>query len=209
MWYAAYGSNLHVERFDRYRLGGAHPGGARVYPGFRDPAPPLRTVPLTLPGLVYFATESPVWGGGRAFYDPDAAGEVAARGYLLGREQFADLLAQEMYCPPGEGPAPDIDGAVARGRARLGDGRYETLVRAGEVDGLPVLTFTAPWGHRDVPGNAPSAVYLRQLAAGLVAAHGWTAQRAGRYLAACPGAAGRWSPAEVAGLLEGEGEPGR
>lgn len=210
LWYAAYGSNLHVERFDRYRLGGEHPGGARVYPGFRDASPPAGTVPLTLTGAVYFATESPIWHGGRAIYDPDAeptggggTAGVAARGYLLTREQFLDLLAQEMYRLPGDGPEPDLAEAVATGRARAGDGRYETVVRGGEVEGLPVLTFTAPWGVRDVPGNSPSAAYLRHLLAGLVAAHGWSVARAAAYLAACPGAVGHWHPDAVAALAEG------
>lgn len=210
LWYAAYGSNLHVERFDRYRLGGEHPGGARVYPGFRDASPPAGTVPLTLTGAVYFATESPIWHGGRAFYDPDAeptggggTAGVAARGYLLTREQFLDLLAQEMYRLPGDGPEPDLAEAVATGRTRAGDGRYETVVRGGEVEGLPVLTFTAPWGVRDVPGNPPSAAYLRHLLAGLIAAHGWSVARAAAYLVACPGAVGHWRTDAVAALAEG------
>jgi hypothetical protein len=201
LWYAAYGSNMHRERFDRYLTGGEHPGGARHYPGCRDPGPPRRTGPLTLPGRLYFATESPVWGGGRAFAARAGAGRTAATGYLIGRGQFADIAAQEMYREPGADL--DLTGIIA-GAARLwlGPGRYETLVVAGELDGWTVLTFTAPWGCHEVEWRAPSAGYLRHLGAGLLATHGWSAAEAGAYLAQCPGAEGHWAAEEIAALLE-------
>lgn len=206
VWYAAYGSNLSRERFDLYRLGGTHPGGGRVYPGFRDDRPPVRVEPLTLDGLLYFATRSPVWGGGRAFFDPDAAGRTAARGYLLRRTQFADLVAQEMYREPGAEPPEALAAAVAARRTRLGPGRYETLVRAGELDGRPVLTFTAPWGHLEVDWLAPSAGYLRSLGTGLRDAHGWDAARTAGYLCDAPGVAEAWMADGIAALLS-DGPP--
>ncbi|WP_443076768.1 histone deacetylase [Streptomyces sp. TRM 70361] len=207
VWYAAYGSNMHRERLMCYLAGGCPPGGARTYPGCRDPRPPERSLPVLLPGLLYFATSSPVWGGGgRAFHDPDGGGETPAYAHLLTAAQFRDIAAQEMYREPGagpddQGPDPDLAGAVARGRVRLGPGRYETLVCPGLLDGRPVLTFTAPWRRGEVDGNPPSAAYLRHLTAGLVAAHGWSAARAAEYLATRPGAAGHWTPEEVAALI--------
>jgi hypothetical protein len=160
---------------------------------------------VELPGAVYFATWSPVWGGGRAFYDPDAAGERAwGRAHLVSEEQFSDIAAQEMYRAPGEDL--DLAGVLRDGRARLGPGRYETLVRAADLDGLPVLTFTAPWGMRDVPWRRPSGPYLRHLAAGLLEAGRWTAGEAAAYLAGRPGAAGHWTAEQVAALLEPAGE---
>ncbi|MEO7752218.1 MAG: histone deacetylase, partial [Terracoccus sp.] len=70
VWYAAYGSNLSRSRFVHYLSGGRPPGASRTYAGARDPRDPLGDVPLTLDGQVYFAWESPTWGGGIAFYDP-------------------------------------------------------------------------------------------------------------------------------------------
>lgn len=205
VWYAAYGSNMHRERLALYVGGGIHPGGTRSYPGCRDPRPPRRTEALTLPGRLYFATRSPVWGGGRAFYDPEGAGAERTAGvaYLVTAGQFADIAAQEMQRAPGA--AFDLGSVLARGRARLGPGRYETLVAAGELDGLPVLTFTAPWGQADVPGLAPSAGYLRHLGAGLMAVHGWSPARAAAYLAGRPGAREAWTADAVRGLLTSGG----
>ncbi|MFI5525308.1 histone deacetylase [Streptomyces platensis] len=207
LWYAAYGSNMHLDRLTAYLAGGRPAGGLRSYPGCRDPRGPARTAPVMLPGLLYFATTSDVWTGGRAFYDPDAATgrggspELPSCAYLLTLSQFSDIAAQEMSREPGEDL--DLTEAVTRGRARTGPGRYETLVCAGRLDGYPVLTFTAPWSSQDIAMNAPSAAYLRHIAAGIVASHGWSARRAAAYLAGCPGAEGHWTAAEIAALLTG------
>ncbi|WP_256106009.1 histone deacetylase [Streptomyces sp. ODS05-4] len=200
VWYAAYGSNLHVDRLAYYLLGGRPPDAGRDYPGSREPRMPGPPVPLELPGALYFATESPVWTGGRAFYDPDAPGRVLSRAYRLTAVQFSDLAAQEMYRAPGG----DLDlGPVLRdGRAACGAGRYETLVSPGALDGLPLLTFTAPWRMDEVEHTVPAAGYLRHLAAGLLAAGVWDRETVTGYLAARPGAAGHWTAPDIAALLE-------
>lgn len=199
VWYAAYGSNMNPGRLRCYLSGGTPEGGSMALPGCRDSSSPLRSVPLTLPGLLYFATESRVWTGGRAFYDPHADGTTAARAYLLTTAQFGDIAAQEMYRPPGADL--DIGEALANGRHRLGPGRYETLVCTGSHDGHPVITCTAPWQHGDLPGNPPAAAYLRHLAMGLTDAHQWTIPQTAAYLATRPGAGPRWTPESVAELL--------
>jgi hypothetical protein len=160
---------------------------------------PSRSVSVELTGALYFATRSPVWGGGRAFYDPRAEGRVLARAHLVSAGQFRDIAAQEMYREPG---APlDLGEVLAHGRAVMGAGRYETLVCAGQIDGLPVLTFTAPWGMNDVRWNPPSAAYVRFLTGGLLTAGAWDADAVISYVAACPGASGHWSEQAVADLL--------
>ncbi|WP_234430953.1 histone deacetylase [Streptomyces sp. NRRL F-4489] len=200
VWYAAYGSNTHPERFAHYLSGGRPPGGHRHTPGCRDPRPPRRTAPVLLRGRLYFATESAQWTGGRAFYDPDAEGKLPACAYLLTVSQFSDVAAQEMYRPPGG----DLDLApvLRAGRAVLGPGRYETLICPGWLDGHPVLTFTAPWRGTDLPPNPPSAAYLRHIAAGIGAAHGWPPHRTAAYLASCPGVRPRWTARRIAALLD-------
>ncbi|MFE6751810.1 histone deacetylase [Kitasatospora purpeofusca] len=191
VWYAAYGSNMHTERLACYLGGGRPADGAREYPGCRDGRPPLRSVPVRLPGSLYFALESRVWGGGMAFYDPHGPGTVPARAHLLTAGQFSDIAAQET----GGGPGPDLDlGTVLRtGRDQQGPGRYRTLVCLGSLDDLPVLTLTAPWALPEAELNAPRARYLRTIAAGLAEAHGWSTRRAAVYLTTRPGAAGHWT----------------
>ncbi|EYT79856.1 histone deacetylase [Streptomyces sp. Tu 6176] len=199
VWYTSYGSNMQLDRLAFYLRGGRPPGAGRDCPGCRDPRLPARSLAVELTGALYFATESPVWGGGRAFYDPRAQGRVLARAHLLSAEQFSDVAAQEMYREPGG--RLDLADVLTRGRSVLGRGRYETLVCAGRLEGLPVLTFTAPWAMDEVPWNAPSAAYLRLLADGLLSAGAWDTDTVASYLAACPGAAGQWSEQAVLGLL--------
>ena len=56
---------------------------------------------IRLTGGVAFAGRSSVWGGGMAFYDPHADGEMAARAYLLTFGQLSDVVAQEVRRPIG------------------------------------------------------------------------------------------------------------
>ena len=203
VWYAAYGSNLSRKRFGYYLSGGRPTGAARSYPGARDRTPPARDHALLLPGRLYFAWESPTWTGGVAFYDPAArAGPptVAARAYLLTVQQFSDVAAQEMHRAPGA--EVDVAGLLAHAPvATLGPGRYETLHRVGDLEGLPIVTFSAPWTLDTAPLYAPGTVYLRRIADGLREAHTWSADEICDYLLDCPGVQPAWSRGALASAL--------
>jgi hypothetical protein len=186
VWYVSYGSNMSSARLAAYLAGGVPPGGRRHNPGARDRTPPRRSVPVDLPGALYFAGESPQWGGGVAFYDHDAeGGPTAARGYLITAQQLVDVAAQEMYRVPEDGDPLEellvtgIDG----GRHRLGPGRYETLVEVGRLDGAPMLLFTAPGGIDHVEHTRPSAAYLAVLETGLRESRGWDDDEVAAYFA--------------------------
>ena len=69
-------------------------------------------------------------------------------------------------------------------RHSAGPGRYETIVRVGEHEGLPMLTFTAPDGIDALPHTAPRPAYLAMLAEGLREAHQWDEERIEGYFAA-------------------------
>lgn len=189
VWYVAYGSNLSAARLGCYLRGGTPPGGSRRNPGARDPRPPRRTVAVDLPGTVYFAGDSPQWGGGAAFYDHLTPGFTAARAYLLSAEQFADVAAQEMYRDPREADplVAMVRAPLPGGRHRLGPGRYETLVDVGRLDDRPMLTFTAPHGAQEVERTPPAPAYLAMLAAGLRESRDWDAARIAAYLAGLAG----------------------
>ncbi|MFE7505976.1 histone deacetylase [Promicromonospora sp. NPDC057488] len=189
VWYASYGSNMARARLACYLQGGRPPGARRHYPGARDRTPPREDRPVHLPGRLWFAGESAVWGGGTAFYDHDAEGPTPARAYRITAAQLADIAAQEMH----RSPVPDDpveawlrSGVAGRRTARhtAGPGRYETLIAVGRLDGLPMLTFTAPHGHAGRPHAAPSAAYLAMISAGLREAHGWSDAEVATYLAA-------------------------
>lgn len=208
VWYAGYGSNLERTRFLRYLEGGAAPGASRTLTGARDPSPPRDERAFAFAGTMFFGWDSPTWHGGISFVEvpdgpgrtADASGTVLARAYLLSEEQLADVAHQEMHREPGD----DLDlGELLRlgpgSRHTYGPGRYETLHLLGELDGHPVLTFTA--GHRDhVPLNEPTADYLTILARGLRETHGLGDAAVVDYLLARPGI-GSWDAAGLRALL--------
>ena len=189
VWYASYGSNLARDRFLCYLEGGRPIGATRTYPGARDTAAPADDRALTLPGDMFFAWQSPTWGGGIAFYDAAATGTTLARAYLVTDQQFADVAAQEMHREPGQDL--DLTTVLDRSRHDLGPGRYESLYLVGELDGHPVLTFTTP-DPLVLQRNSPTRAYLEMIVRGLADAHGLGVDEITAYLAARPGAELGW-----------------
>lgn len=185
VWYVSYGSNMSVARFTCYLEGGCLPGAARVNPGARDATPAKASVGVELPGTVYFAGDSPTWGGGVAFYDPEPAGTAAARAYLVSAEQFIDIASQEMHRDPDVDH--DLTGVLEHGRLSLGPGRYETILLVGERAGVPMLTFTSPERHDHLLAP-PAPAYHAVLSQGLREAFGWSDDRIAAYLDGLPGA---------------------
>lgn len=182
----------------RYLHGGCPPGATRTYPGARESADPLDDRPVVVPGKVTFAWHSPTWDGGIAFLEADAAGEAPARAYLLTRRQLADVLEQEMWREPGRDL--DVDTLARDRRLVIGPGRYETLAVVGELDGRPVVTFTAP--DVDALGiEAPADAYLAIMARGLRASHRLSDEAVADHLLGCRGV-GR-TRAELVALLAG------
>jgi hypothetical protein len=184
IWYVAYGSNLSRERFHHYLRGGRPDGNGREYPGCRDTSDAMDSFGLVIAGGVYFAGRSSGWRAGMAFYDPEAAGEVAARAYLITVEQFVDVLAQETLRSPGM--AFDLAPAFRGDRYSKGVGGYPILVRVGARRGVPLVTFTRDWR---TPSTlvAPTTVYMAAMATGLREAHRWSRTQIDRYLSALPG----------------------
>ncbi|MCQ4119475.1 hypothetical protein [Rhodococcus tibetensis] len=157
IWYVSYGSNMATTRLACYLRGGCPPGGNHFHLGARDASEPRESIPVVIPGSVFFAGESRIWGGGRAFYDPDAPGTVAARAFLVTQEQFEDIHAQEPAC-------------------------YDRLVPLGSRDGVVMCTFTTRARGDVVTRNPPAPAYLATIADGLREGHGWDDPRVEDYL---------------------------
>ncbi|MFF1819909.1 histone deacetylase [Kribbella sp. NPDC058245] len=194
VWYVAYGSNLALERFNCYLYGGRPTGGARTYPGCRDHTAPARIEGVEIAGGLLFAGASKVWGGGSAFFDPTAPRRVAGRADLLTPDQLGDVAAQEMWREPGGAFSQDLS-ALLPDVAELhtmGPGRYETVVRLGEYDGLPMFTVTHGDAAELIP-VAPTASYLQWIATGLAEAHGWDAPQIAHYLMGAAGVSEGWT----------------
>jgi hypothetical protein len=197
VWYIAYGSNLHAARFNCYISGGRPPGARRIYLGCRDQSRPRQDIGIHLAGGLTFAGESTVWGGGMAFYNPHADGELAARAYLLTFGQLSDVVAQEARRPVGNDLS--LDSGADR-QWPTNSHVYETLLHLDDRDGSPMFTITS---LQDLESTPPSASYLRTMLNGLGEAFGWTAEQRVRYLLRAPGVTPAWSASRLVELCDG------
>jgi hypothetical protein len=196
VWYVAYGSNLGQERLQRYLTRGP------------DPTPPRADRPLHIGHPVFFAGESQVWGGGRAYVDHAAVTptRTPARAWLLTRGQWDDLHERESGADHTAGTDPD---SLTEGEVRVvGEGRYDALIGLGRHAGVPVVTFTRPEPLDLASCTRPDPAYLRAIATGLAESHGLTPEEAAAYLASRPGMAGHWTVAEVRAALGAGSGPG-
>jgi hypothetical protein len=116
---------------------------------------------------------SRTWGGAPAFFEPalpdeHTGAEVFARAWRLAWDQLEDVLAQENGRHPD---ALDVEpGALVEGFSMVaGPGRYDRVICLGTLEGLPVLTCTAPGLPRSTIARpaAPSPEYLAHIITGL------------------------------------------
>jgi len=172
VWYASYGSNCDLSRFMFYLEGGTRAGTNGEHRGARDPSPPMDSAPIEFPTQVAFMGKSRRWGGGVAFLEhqrrtPDVPGALGRR-YLITREQFDDVVAQESHRPS---TPIDVDALTPGVVNVVGSGWYDGLLALESVDDMPVVTFTSPTPPEAGPANPPSVDYLTTLAAGLSQIH--------------------------------------
>ncbi|MDQ6641528.1 MAG: histone deacetylase, partial [Actinomycetota bacterium] len=117
--------------------------------------------------------------------------------YLVTREQFADIASQEMHREPGN--ELDLSQVMENRSHSYGPGRYETIQLVGELEGIPVLTFTlAQTAQVDV--NSPGGAYLATVVRGLRATHALPDAEISDYLLGCRGME-TWAPDEVRRLV--------
>ncbi len=128
---------------------------------------------MEFPSQITFAGQSKRWGQGVAFLEhrhaATATSGALGRRYLITRQQFEDVFAQENARPT----EPINFGPSNKPRLhKISDGWYGALVVLEPVDGVPVLTFTSTSPPEHEISNAPSIEYLRTIATGLSQVHG-------------------------------------
>ncbi|MZP30103.1 hypothetical protein GTO91_10330 [Heliobacterium undosum] len=168
IWYVGYASNLCWERFECYIIGGKPTGGNRHNPGCRNQEPPLLKTAIRIPYPMYFARNSQQWNGGIAFIDHErnVVKCTLARGYLITRQQFDDVVAQENSLGRGT-YSVDIESIIQKGNGDLSKGLYSRIVYLGHKDDYPMLTFTSPKPMNSEVISEPSKAYLGVIWKGL------------------------------------------
>ena len=139
-------------------------------------------------GTLYFSGTSRLWGGAPAFLelDPAAETEMALRAYKVTWGQLEDVMAQESAratVPLELEPKTLVEGFSTL----VGSGRYDRLACLGAIEGIPIVTLTAPWPLTEVAPAAPSLPYLATLVRGLREAFDMDDDAIVEYLARAPG----------------------
>jgi hypothetical protein len=202
VWYVCYGSNLCYDRFLCYLEGGKAAGSRTKQPGARDSSEPTDERAVFIPYYLYFSQKSMNWhGGGVAFLDPrrDDSVQTLGRAYLISREQFEDVFRQENR---NQDLCIDWDTLLNAGTQNLGDGWYHQIIKTGELEGKPILTFTHS-GNSDERGiNPPSEQYLRTIIAGLFETYNLGKEGMKKYLRDMRGIKDKIKPATITRLWQ-------
>ena len=148
IWYVSYGSNMLEERFLCYIEGGCFEGSASYRDACKDPTRPLEKRAIDIPYDMYFGNYSGSWEGcGVSFLDTTKDGHALGVAYLITREQFEHVAAEE-------------NGGRSPGYGNW----YEDIISLGEMDGFEMLTIS---NDELRPYNEPCEEYLNTLKRGI------------------------------------------
>lgn len=157
--YAAYGSNLLLERFYAYIMGTEFMG--IKYEGCIDKSEPEDYGSILVPHRLYFAKNSSKWdGGGVAFLslkeESDPYYYAVVRLWKITREQFVDIQRQE-------------------------GSWYDQILNLGRKDKLDIITFTGK-AEFEKEKNPPSTSYIDIIKKGLIQIKGFSVGECEQYI---------------------------
>lgn len=177
IWYVAYGSNMLPSRLRRY---------------LPSRSEPLRTRPVRLRNIVYFAGQSRVWGQSVAFLTPTADEHAPPRtlavAYRVTESELHDVAVGENAVDFAfDGFLPSlVEVASAVELPVIVDaspyrGKYNLLLRLDDIEGSPAYTVTT---SRALKRGRPAAGYLDVIARGLATAPNtrWSTTEASTYV---------------------------
>lgn len=208
LWYAAFGSNLSYDRFEKYLVGGsAALASDAPERGARDASPPIDEDVLEVEHEVYFALEAAKWGGGGVAFLSAEKSETTTicRLHKITVEQFEDVHMQESR---GDHPAVlNLNALSAEGSLMQYDGSLYglALLLGTHDDGCPIVTLTTD--RSDLGPNCPSVGYAATIASGLVEFTDMTPASATDYVMGKRGVDDRLNRVELERVVNEQGPP--
>ncbi|WP_420491517.1 hypothetical protein [Neobacillus drentensis] len=200
VWYASYGSNLHIDRFLCYIIGGKPEGSSKIETGCKNPSLPVASSTFTMNYPLYFAKEADKWESqGVAFIglteDPSCV--TYSKKYLISLDQFMDVMSQENN---GIDFQVDLNLVINTGsNVYRRNAWYGNILYLGEEKGFPIFTFTASWDVYDVEWKKPSHAYLSTLINGLK--EDYSNEEIYLYFQTKPGIIGKYNETELRNLI--------
>lgn len=164
-----------------YIEGGRPEGSTTVEIGCRDKAAPLKDEFLEIHYPLYFAGHSGRWNAAPAFLGltPKNEEKTLARMYLITKEQFMDVAAQENDLNE---LVIDFNMVKHRKKLRVCKRKYGTLLHVGEKEGYDIFTFTCENDINNVEFEKPSVDYLAMILKGILSNPILTKEKAIEYL---------------------------
>ncbi|KAK4477805.1 hypothetical protein RD792_017067 [Penstemon davidsonii] len=185
VWYATYGSNMNISRFQCYIEGGQTEGMRKPCVGSMDKSQPEEIIWKTFPHRLFFARDrTATWGpGGVAFLHPKS--NVQDKSYLclykITLEQFNDVLLQENVTSYDMSrPLFDLTALQTIQTKEcisvdfVQRGWYHNVVYLGMENDIPILTMTCTLSDINsfksgkLPMYPPCKEYANTLVKGLV-----------------------------------------
>ena len=179
-----------------------HRAQKRKQRGARDSSEPIDERAVFIPHALYFSQHSRTWnGGGVAFIDPrkDPSIQTWGRAYLVTREQFEDIFAQENGFPV---EALNWDELLDKDQLSVGDRWYHQILRVGELEERPILTFTNDKNPEERGYNPPSDAYLQTIVTGICETYGMGKEGVKKYLRDVPGVKNKIKPGRIIKMWE-------
>jgi len=178
IWYAAYGSNLNVERFMCYIKGGKPRFSKKPMQGCRDETPPRKSRKYKDNYELYFAKYSGLWDGGVCFIN-NLDSTTYFTLYLVSEDQFRDITFQECGF---EKDKSKLEFKLKKNDFVFNNEKwYGKILYIGELDGYPIYSITSPKDYTEEL-NQPSSYYLYHIIKGLNKNHNLSEDEIKRYL---------------------------
>jgi len=168
VWYLSYGSNILEERFLKYISGGKFRNKDKIEFGANDKSLPLKSIIKLMDYNIYFSKKSSAWqNGGVAFLDTTKLGKSICKMYLITKEQFLDVLAQENGLDPKTDKiAINFDYFKRNETLRLSNNWYGKMIKLGSYEGSMIFSFTE--NKKTNEYFSPSIIYLETIIDGLL-----------------------------------------
>lgn len=198
IWYAAYGSNIQLDRFICYIKGGRPKGGSTTYEGCRDKSDPAGDEEIYLKNQLYFARKSKGWNHkGVAFISPEFDESILTYGrvFLIKKSQFIDLFKQETNTKIDIDI--DFESCIKHGSLIVKDPSwYGNVLHLGSNGDYPIFTITNKTNQLDKL-NTPDPAYIQTIARGISEVFNINTCELVDYFIDTPGIKGVWTKEEL------------
>ncbi|MBN2892482.1 MAG: hypothetical protein JXL97_11490 [Bacteroidales bacterium] len=165
IWYCSYGSNLSLDRFMCYIIGGKPKNSSKEEEGCRDKTPPKDDRPHRIKHALYFARHSKKWNNGGSCIlsvKHDENKTTLGRKFLITVDQFLDIVSQNNGV---EQTHIDFDEVIKHGSKSINDTLSGNILYLGDEDGYPIFTFTSHFDETEFV--KPDILYLATIGAGV------------------------------------------